>query len=108
MIAFAEAFRPLEGLCQSFMGFPFDPRVVSLPATIGLVALVLTKGAELGVKALWGVAAVLAVSLAMFFLGSSPVDMRPDGGHAGERREDDREDQRSTSGSRGTTPATPT
>jgi amino acid transporter len=79
MIAFAEAFRPLEGLYQDLMGFPFDPRVVSLPATIGLVALVLTKGADLGVKALWGVAAVLAVSLVMFFMGSAPPEMHPGG-----------------------------
>jgi len=77
MIAFAEAFRPLEGLFTDFTGMAFDPRIVSLPATIGLIALVLTKGADLGVKALWGVAGVLAVSLVMFFLGSSPPEMRP-------------------------------
>lgn len=77
MIAFAEAFRPLEGLYTEVTGFGFDPRIVSLPATVALVALVLTKGADLGVKALYAVAAILAASLAMFFLGTSPPDIRP-------------------------------
>ncbi len=78
MIAFAEAFRPLEGLYTSWTGFAFDPRIISLPATVALVALVLSKGADLGVKALWGVASILGVSLAMFFLGSSPSEIRPE------------------------------
>ncbi|MGD8322316.1 MAG: amino acid permease [Gemmatimonadota bacterium] len=77
MIAFAEAFRPLAPAFESAVGFPFDPRIVSLPATAALVALVLTRGAALGVKALWTVVAILAVSLAMFFLGSSPPEIRP-------------------------------
>lgn len=77
MIAFAEAFRPLAGVWTQAVGLPFDPRIVSLPATVGLVALVLTRGAALGVKALWGVAAVLAVSLAAFFFGSAPPEIRP-------------------------------
>jgi amino acid transporter len=78
MIAFAEAFRPLADLYQELTGFAFDPRVVSLPATAALIALVLMKGADLGVKALWGVATVLAVSLAMFFMGTGPEDIRPE------------------------------
>lgn len=78
MIAFAEAFQPLAGRFEAFAGFPFDPRIVSLPATLLLLAIVLRKGADLGVKALWVVASVLALSLAMFFLGSGPDDIRPD------------------------------
>ncbi|MDP2954798.1 MAG: hypothetical protein Q8N53_00140, partial [Longimicrobiales bacterium] len=77
MIAFAEAFRPLGGLWQSATGFPFDARIVSLPATVALVAMVLRRGAGLGVKALGGVAAILAVSLVAFFLGSPPEEIRP-------------------------------
>lgn len=79
MIAFAEAFRPLAPMWQDLTGLGFDPRMVSLPATIGLVALVLTRGADLGVKALWGVAAILAVSLAAFFMGTGPEAIRPAG-----------------------------
>lgn len=79
MIAFAEAFQPLAPWFEGQFGRPFDPRIVSLPATVALVGLVLTRGADLGVKALWVVASILAVSLGMFFLGSSPEAMRPDG-----------------------------
>ena len=72
MIAFAEAFRPLATWFEETVGRGFDPRLISLPATVALIALVLTKGADLGVKALLGVAAVLGVSLVMFFLGTPP------------------------------------
>ena len=71
MIAFAEAFRPLAPLLESVLPITFDPRMVSLPATVFLGFLVVSRGAEIGVRALWGVAGILAISLAMFFLGSS-------------------------------------
>jgi amino acid transporter len=77
MIAFAEAFSPLAGWFESATGLPFDPRIVSLPALFALVGLVLTRGAALGVKALWAVVGILALSLALFFLGSAPADIRP-------------------------------
>lgn len=70
MIAFAEAFRPLSGLLERSLGIGFDPRFVSVPATGALVTLILTRGANLGVKALYVVVATLAASLILFFLGS--------------------------------------
>ncbi len=73
MIAFAEAFRPLAPYLEEVLPFGFDPRMISLPATVALGVLVVTRGADLGVRALWGVAAILGLSLAMFFLGS-PVE----------------------------------
>jgi amino acid transporter len=73
MIAFAEAFTPFSGWFEQTVGIGFDARFVSNPATIGLLALVLTKGAAMGVRALYVVVATLAVSLVLFFLGS-PVD----------------------------------
>jgi amino acid transporter len=79
MIAFAEAFRPLAGLWQEATGIPFDPRIVSLPGTLALAALVTRRGARMGVKTLWAVAAILAVSLAGFFLGTAPAEIRPHG-----------------------------
>jgi amino acid transporter len=72
MIAFAEAFRPLEGVFLSVLSIPFDPRIVSLPATAALGILVLRRGAALGVQALWVVAAVLGLSLVAFALGGVP------------------------------------
>ena len=77
MIAFAEAFSPLAGRFEAVTGMVFDPRMVSLPALLLLVGLVLTRGAALGVKALWAVAGILAVSLALFFLGQRPADIAP-------------------------------
>ncbi len=72
MIAFAEAFQPLAPRFEAIFGFGFDPRIVSLPATAGLAALVLTRGANLGVRALWAVFAILVVSLVFFSVGTPP------------------------------------
>lgn len=72
-IAFAEAFRPIASFFESASGFAFDPRMVSLPAVLLLVGLMLYRGADLGVQALWVVVSVLGLSLAMFFLGR-PLD----------------------------------
>jgi len=69
MIAFAESFRPLAGLFERSLGLAFDPRFISLPATGLLIVLVLTRGADIGVRALWLIAAILALSLALFFAG---------------------------------------
>jgi len=70
MIAFAEAFKPLFPWIEQAAGFAMDPRYLSAPATVLLLALILTRGAALGVKALWVVSVVLALSLAAFFAGS--------------------------------------
>ncbi len=77
MIAFAEAFTPLAPAFERMLGIPFDTRYVSLPATLGLIALVLTKGADLGVKALYAVAAILGISLALFFAGGAMEGFDP-------------------------------
>jgi amino acid transporter len=69
LIAFAEAFQPFAPWFEETMGLPFDARWVSLPSSLLLVGLVLTRGANLGIKALWVVASILAVSLIMFFVG---------------------------------------
>jgi len=69
MIALAEAFRPLAPLFESVLPGGYDPRFVSLPATGALVVLMLRKGANVGVRALWVVAVILFLSLVSFFLG---------------------------------------
>jgi amino acid transporter len=73
LIAFAEAFSPLSAWVESRWGLGWDPRLISLPATVGLAALMLSRGANLGVRALWVVVGILAISIAFFFLGS-PVE----------------------------------
>ena len=77
MIAFAEAFQPIAPLWTRLTGLAFDPRMVSLPATMALAWLVLTRGASLGVKALWIVVGILVVSLVLFSLGGPPSGVDP-------------------------------
>ena len=74
IIAFAEAFRPLGPAFEAALGFGLDLRLVSIPALLVLVFLMLTRGANLGVTALWVVVALLGLSLLLFLVG------RPVGG----------------------------
>jgi len=72
VIAFAEAFRPVFAWVHAQFGIQItDARVVSLPAILILGAVVIFKGANAGVKLLYGVVATLAVSLLLFFVGST-------------------------------------
>jgi amino acid transporter len=73
IIAFAEAFSPLGAWLGEAWGIGWDPRMVSLPAATALAALVVTRGANIGVRALWVVVSILALSLILFFMGR-PVD----------------------------------
>ena len=68
MIAFAEAFGPVSELIRDTLGF-YDPRIISIPATLLLILLMLTKGATLGVNVLFVVVITLVLSLVLFFLG---------------------------------------
>lgn len=75
VIAFTEAFEPLFiWLNESVFadsGFTVPKQVISVPAMIGLAWLMLKKGANIGVKALYVVVGILAVSLVLFFLGDT-------------------------------------
>ncbi len=82
VIAFAEAFQPLAPRISELLGIPFDPRFVSMPALLLLLILMLTRGADIGVKALWVVASILGVSLLLFFLGSPVGEMAGEAGGA--------------------------
>lgn len=81
VIAFAEAFKPVIEYVNNSFGLGItDIRVVSVPALILLAVLMLTKGADLGVKALYIVAGVLFFSLIMFFLGGPIEEAAAQGG----------------------------
>ena len=72
LIAFAEAFDPVFNWIEEAWGITnIDKRVISLPATIGLSILLIKKGADLGMKALYAVVAVLFLSLVLFLAGTS-------------------------------------
>ena len=78
IIAFAEAFSSLFDYIRA--NYVLDPtlawllakkQTVSIPALFLLMAVVLTKGADLGVKMLYIVVATLFLSLVAFFLGTT-------------------------------------
>ena len=77
VIAFAVSFQPLGDLIFEHYGFVVSDRMAGLVFMILLALLMLSKGADIGVKALYVVVAVLVVSLSMFFMGgtySTPSD----------------------------------
>lgn len=72
VIAFAESFEAIKPWISTEFGYQiYDNRIFSIPALLLLISLMITKGAVLGVKALYVVVAILFVSLILFFLGST-------------------------------------
>ena len=79
MVAFAEALEPVYQWVAATYELKLDRRWVSLTCTLLLIALMLTKGANLGVWGLWAVGVILAASIGAFLLGTGPEDIRPEG-----------------------------
>ncbi len=74
VIAFGEAFEPIIKWIYNNYGFLIpDRRWISIPTMAILSILILTKGANIGMKALYFVVTILFASLIMFFLGDSPI-----------------------------------
>ena len=72
IIAFAEAFDPVFQWVAEVWGIEnIDKRFISLPTVIALCILMMKKGADLGMKALYAVVAVLFLSIALFLAGTS-------------------------------------
>ncbi|MEJ2594809.1 MAG: amino acid permease [bacterium] len=71
VIAFTEAFEFFFNYMQEVKGIYLPRQVVSIPVMLLLSALILTKGANLGVKALYVVVAILIGSLVLFFAGQT-------------------------------------
>ena len=73
VIAFAEAFEVIKPWVETYFGYEiYDNRLFSIPALLLLIWLMVKKGADLGMKALYIVATILAISLIFFFAGSTP------------------------------------
>jgi amino acid transporter len=77
IIAFTEAFKPVFNyLFEHYNFVPWaewllnQKQLIAIPALVMLTAIVLWKGAELGVKALYIVVATLIVAMVAFFMGS--------------------------------------
>ncbi|MEM6772503.1 MAG: amino acid permease, partial [Bacteroidota bacterium] len=78
IMAFTEAFRPLVAwLIDTQPLLPWAQQLLEMPQTVGIPALllltllILTKGADLGVKVLYTVVATLALALVAFFVGTT-------------------------------------
>ena len=69
IIAFTESFEFLFIHLREAYDFVLPRQAISLPAMAILAVLILKRGANLGVKTLYVVVAILAVSLLMFFFG---------------------------------------
>ncbi|MFP4023910.1 MAG: amino acid permease [Thiohalospira sp.] len=72
VIAFTEAFEPIFNWVYDKYDLLLPRQVVSLPAMALLSFLILKKGANMGVKALYVVVAILFFSLFLFFIGKTP------------------------------------
>lgn len=70
VIAFTEAFQPLFEWAKINFSIDLPRQVISVPATIALSLVIIFKGANIGVKALYVVVAILFISIICFFLGS--------------------------------------
>ncbi len=73
VIAFTEAFSPVFAIIKEKYGIALPRQAFSIPAMLLLSTLILKKGANLGVKALYIVVAVLFAALVLIFTGS-PVE----------------------------------
>jgi amino acid transporter len=78
IMAFAEAFTSFfEYLIASFtmpewlVWILQQKQTIGIPALLGLTAIVLAKGADLGVKVLYAVVATLTMSMIAFFMGTT-------------------------------------
>ena len=71
VIAFTEAFEPFFNFVRDSYGIILPRQVISIPAMTLLSAIIIKRGANLGVKALYFVAAILLISLLFFFMGQT-------------------------------------
>lgn len=78
IMAFTEAFKPLvEWIISTYPLLPWaesllrQPQTIGIPALLILTWLILSKGADLGVKVLYTVVFTLAIALLAFFIGST-------------------------------------
>jgi len=71
VIAFTEAFEFFFLWIDDRFGIMLPRQVISLPAMFALSLLILRKGANMGVRTLYVVVAILFVSLLLFFIGKT-------------------------------------
>ena len=70
VIAFTEAFSFFFDFLYNKWGIILPRQAISVPVMLGLSALFIRKGANVGMKALYAVVFILTVSLILFFVGT--------------------------------------
>lgn len=78
VIAFTESFEFIFNWVADSLGWTLPRQAISLPVMAVLAFMILKRGANMGVKALYVVAGILAISLFMFFLGKPTEGANPD------------------------------
>lgn len=71
IIAFTEAFEFIFNFFADTLNFNVPRQVISVPAMLLLGFVILSKGANMGVKMLYVVTGILILSLILFFSGST-------------------------------------
>ncbi len=69
VIAFTEAFEPFFNLVRSAFNLELPRQAISVPVMLLISVVILKRGANLGVKALYVVVAILFLTLLLFFMG---------------------------------------
>ncbi len=71
IIAFGEAFEPILNFLQNNFDITIGKKFITLSTMVIISIIMLTRGANMGIKFLYFVVAILLVALAMFFAGHS-------------------------------------
>jgi amino acid transporter len=71
VIAFTESFEFFFNWMNTKHGISLPRQVISIPVMLGLSALILKKGANLGVKALYFIVGILFLAIVLFFAGTT-------------------------------------
>ncbi|TVR70594.1 MAG: amino acid permease [Marinilabiliales bacterium] len=74
VIAFTETFEPLFNFFYNRFNIAVPRQLVSVPLMLVLSAIILKRGANLGIKALYFVVAILFISILCFFLGKTDYE----------------------------------
>ncbi len=75
IIAFTEAFGFVFDFFKENTGIELPRQVISIPAMFGLAFLIVKKGANQGMKALYFVVGILLISITLFFMGKTEYSL---------------------------------
>ncbi len=71
VIAFTEAFSFLFDFIKNIYDFEIPRQIISIPVMLGLSFLILKKGSNMGIKALYIVVGIMFLAIFLFFIGKT-------------------------------------